>query len=38
MRFAVNGRTIGDGNLGPVAEHLAELYSTLNSTSGTPAV
>jgi branched-chain amino acid aminotransferase len=32
---AVDGRSIGDGAIGPVTKHLTELYSNLTATTGT---
>jgi branched-chain amino acid aminotransferase len=32
---SVDGRTIGDGEAGPVTKHLTELYASLTSTTGT---
>lgn len=32
---AVDGRTIGDGTVGPVTKQLAELYANLTATTGT---
>ena len=35
---AVDGRTIGDGAIGPVTKHLTELYATTTATTGTKVV
>ena len=35
---AVDGRTIGDGSIGPVTKQLTELYATLTTTTGTQVV
>ncbi|HEX9040957.1 MAG TPA: aminotransferase class IV [Trebonia sp.] len=35
---AVDGRTIGDGSVGPVTKRLTELYSELTATTGTTVV
>jgi len=32
---SVDGRTIGDGEAGPVTKHLTELYASLTATTGT---
>jgi branched-chain amino acid aminotransferase len=32
---SVDGRSIGDGSIGPVTKHLTELYANLTATSGT---
>jgi branched-chain amino acid aminotransferase len=32
---SVDGRSIGDGSIGPVTKHLTELYSNLTATTGT---
>jgi branched-chain amino acid aminotransferase len=33
--IAVDGRTIGDGTVGPVTKHLGQLYADLTATTGT---
>ena len=35
---AVDGRTIGDGSIGPVTQHLTEQYATLTASTGTKVV
>jgi branched-chain amino acid aminotransferase len=35
---AVDGRSIGDGSIGPVTKHLTDLYATLTATTGTKVV
>jgi len=32
---SVDGRSIGDGSVGPVTKHLTELYADLTATTGT---
>jgi hypothetical protein len=32
---SVDGRTIGDGAIGPVTKHLTEAYLNLTATTGT---
>jgi branched-chain amino acid aminotransferase len=32
---SVDGRSIGDGSIGPVTKHLTELYASLTATTGT---
>jgi branched-chain amino acid aminotransferase len=32
---SVDGRTIGDGSIGPITKHLTELYANLTATAGT---
>ena len=32
---SVDGRSIGDGSIGPVTKHLTELYANLTATTGT---
>src|ERR1700733_12034753 len=33
--ISVDGRSIGDGSIGPVTKHLTELYASLTATTGT---
>jgi branched-chain amino acid aminotransferase len=35
---AVDGRSIGDGSIGPVTKHLTELYANITATTGTKVV
>jgi branched-chain amino acid aminotransferase len=35
---SVDGRSIGDGSIGPVTKHLTELYANLTATTGTTVV